>query len=89
MDRTLIRLCGGRLLRDLLAVQGGGLCLLGLVLLVEGQPLAEVVERLPGLWGLAGSSLSLVGLQVGVARLRREGVVLALGSLGWSPAGLL
>ncbi len=85
MDRALIQICGGRLLRALMAVQGGGLCLLALVLLVEGQPL----EALPGLWGLVGSSLSLVGLQVGVVRMRREGVILALGSLGVGPAQLL
>lgn len=83
-----MRLLGGRLLGALLAVQGGGLCLLGLVLLVEGQPLQAVLERLPGLWGLAGSSLSLVGIQVGVTRMRREGVLLALGTLGVSPARL-
>ena len=84
-----MRLLGGRVLRALLAVQGGGLCLLGLVLLVEGQPLRGVLERLPGLWALAGSSLSLVGMQVGVTRMRREGVLLALGTLGVSPAKLV
>lgn len=78
-----------RLLRGVLTAHAGGLGLISLAMLVEGQALTTLITRLPGLWALIGGVLTLVGAAVAVGRLVRERIVLGLGTLGVGPARLV
>lgn len=84
------RVAGGQALAQL-----GGLGLGALVLAVEAadEPpavlLATLAARLPGLWVRLAPVLCLVGAAGALARMRREGGVLALGGLGVGPRALL
>lgn len=78
-----------RLLGDLLVAHGGGVLVLVLVELVEGVPLARLPEVLPPLWAAIAAALTLLGSTLACWRMRREGVVLAMGTLGVNPRGLL
>lgn len=78
-----------RLVWGLLIAHLGGLLLLALSLSVEGVPLSEWQERLPGGWASVSAALTLLGCNWAAFQLRREGVLLALGSLGLSPYRIL
>lgn len=86
------RLIGGALVRGLFAAHLGGMVLLALVVAVEaadepiGTLMRTVVARVPELWAALAAVLGVAGVGVAVARLRRQGVVLGLGTLGVRPA---
>lgn len=79
-----LRIGGGLLVTHL-----GGLLLLLLVQWIEGQPMETILERLPRLWAAISAALTLLGATLACYRMRREGIVLALGSLGVNPRGML
>ena len=89
------RLVVGALVRGLLAAHIGGFVLLALVVAVEAadEPatvlVRTVVARVPELWAGMAAVLGVAGIGVAVARLRRQGVVLGLGSLGVRPGVFL
>jgi hypothetical protein len=91
----LLRLVVRRLLGGLLAAHLGGLLLLALVVAVEEAdlPAAALLEtwrvRLPGLWAQAAAVLDVAGASLAVFRMRRDGVLLALGSFGVAPTRAL
>lgn len=76
---------------DLLLAHAAGVVLLGVVLGVEGADLgpAELArvwaDQLPALWAQASPVLTVVGSSLALFRMRRDGVVLALGTFGVSP----
>lgn len=84
-----------RLGAGLAAAHLAGLLLLALILGVEAadRPLSLLVElwraRLPALWAQASPMLTLAGAALAVFRMRRDGVLLALGSFGVAPARAL
>ena len=90
VSRT-VRLLTTRILVGLLAVHLAGILLVVLSIAIEASdaPLptiwAEIVLRLPPAWRLAAAPLSLVGAMLSVGRMRREGLLLALGSVGAGP----
>lgn len=77
------------------AVQGAGALLFAVVIAVEAadEPLGTlartVLARLPLLWAQAAAVLALCGVAVAVVRLRRQGVLLGLGTLGVTPRTVL
>ncbi|MDP2304842.1 MAG: hypothetical protein Q8P18_02310 [Pseudomonadota bacterium] len=81
--------------RGVLAAQLGGALLFAVVIAVEAadEPLPTLLRtigaRLPTLWAQAASVLALCGAALAVARLRRQGVLLGLGTLGATPRMVL
>ncbi len=73
----------------------GGLLLYALVVAVEAadEPLPVlariVLARVPALWAQSAAVLGCVGVAAATLRLRRRGVVLALGTLGLDPRVVL
>ena len=78
-----------RIAADLALVHIGGLLLAGLAMLVEGAAPADLQARLPPVWAGLSAPLSLLGTALAVWRLRREGVLLALGTAGFPPRAVL
>jgi hypothetical protein len=74
-----------------LAAQGAGAVLFAVVVAVEaadeplGTLLRTVGARVPLFWAQAAAVLALCGVAVAVVRLRRQGVLLGLGTLGVTP----
>ncbi|MES2640277.1 MAG: hypothetical protein V4850_12360 [Myxococcota bacterium] len=73
------------------AAHGAGAVLFSVVVAVEaadeplGTLLLTVGARVPLLWAQAAAVLALCGVAVAVVRLRRQGVLLGLGTLGVTP----
>lgn len=78
-----------RIAKDLALIHAGGLLLAGLAMLVEGAAFADLQARLPPVWAGLCAPLSLLGSALAVWRLRREGVLLALGTAGFPPRAVL
>jgi hypothetical protein len=86
---------GRALLTGVLAAHVAGLLLLALAIAVEAadEPLLTLaqtlVARVPPAWAQVAAVLGLVGAWAATLRLRNQGVVLGLGTLGVSPYVLL
>lgn len=76
---------------DLLLAHFSGLVLLAVILSIEGADLSPSQlwrlwsDRLPSLWAQASPTLTTVGTSLALLRMRRDGVVLALGTFGVAP----
>lgn len=94
MTRALV-LLGRAVLLGVVAAHLGGVLLFALTVAVEAadEPLPTLWDtlraRVPGLWAQAAAVLGGVGVAGATLRLRRRGVVLALGALGVDPRVLL
>lgn len=94
MRRALLLLARAVLVGVLVA-HTGGVLLFALTVAVEAadEPLpalwGTLRARVPGLWAQAAAVLGGVGVAGAALRLRRRGVVLALGALGVDPRVLL
>ncbi len=90
-----LALLGGAVGRAVLGAQLAGALLFALVIAVEAAdaPLPTlartVAARLPALWAQAAAVLVLCGAALAVVRLRRQGVLLGLGTLGVAPRVVL
>jgi hypothetical protein len=89
--RRALLLVARALVGGVAATHLAGALLFGLVVLVEAAdaPLVEVLRvaqsRVPALWAQACGVLGLSGTALAVTRLRRQGVLLGLASLGVGP----
>lgn len=87
----LARRIGGAVLTVHLA----GLAVLTLAVAVEaaglgpGELVARLGDRLPGLWSRIASALTLLGAALGAGRMRGDGTLLGLSSLGVSGARIV
>lgn len=72
-----------------------GLAVLALAVAVEaaglgpGELAGRLAERLPGLWSRIASALTLLGAALGAGRMRGDGTLLGLSSLGVSRARIV
>lgn len=85
---TAWRLLLQRLVGGLLVAHLGGVVVLVLAVAVEarqGELAALLAARVPSAWALAAAVLTLLGSALAVARMRRAGIILALGTLGLGP----
>lgn len=80
-------------LRALVLVHGGGLLVLALAALVESANdspavwMEHLVWQVPRAWALLAAPLSVVSSAVAVHRLREQGALFALSTLGLAPFG--
>lgn len=87
---TLVVLLVRRLGGAVVTVHLAGLAVLALAVAVEaaglgpGELAAHLVDRLPGLWSRIASALTLLGAALGAGRMRGDGTLLGLSSLGVS-----
>lgn len=89
---TAWRLVFQRILGGLLVAHLGGVVVLALAVAVEarqGELATLLTARVPSAWALAAAVLTLLGSALAVARMRRSGIVLALGTLGLGPGRIV
>ena len=89
--KRVLALVGARVAGDLLVAHASGLVLLALILSAEAADLTPAqlwdlwVDRIPSLWAQASPMLTVAGTSLGLLRMRRDGIVLALGTFGVTP----